>query len=120
LFLKTSCGVAYAHGEADYNGHFGIKELCRICPPEQIALCKGAWVRPDLAEVTRQARALGAIGDAEINDRAIVVEGLDEPPRYFLQHGFGYQCHDRAKPHFHRQHGRAPIGWEAENGPITP
>ncbi len=120
LFLKTSCGVAYAHGEADYNGHFGIDELCRICPPEQIALCKGAWVRPDLAEVTRQARALGAIGDVEINERAIVVEGLDEPPRYFLQHGFGYQCHDRDKPHFHRQHGRAPIGWEAENGPTTP
>ncbi|MFF8022248.1 radical SAM protein [Streptomyces sp. NPDC007896] len=120
LFLKTSCGVAYAHGEADYNGHFGIEELCRICPPEQIALCKGAWARPDLAEVTRQARALGAIGDVEINDRAIVVEGLDEPPRYYLQHGFGYQCHDRAKPHLYRRHGRAPIGWEAENGPITP
>lgn len=120
LFLKTSCGVAYAHGEADYNGHFGIDELCRICPPEQIALCKGAWVRPDLAEVTRQARALGAIGAVEINERAIVVEGLDEPPRYFLQHGFGYQCHDRAKPHLHRQHGRAPIGWEAENGLTTP
>ena len=120
LFLKTSCGVAYAHGEADYNGHFGIEELCRSCPPEQIALCKGAWARPDLAEVTRQARALGAIGDVEINDRAIVVEGLDEPPRYYLQHGFGYQCHDRAKPHFPRRHGRAPIGWEAENGPITP
>ncbi|MFJ9901133.1 radical SAM protein [Streptomyces sp. NPDC091280] len=120
LFAKTSCGVAYAHGEADYNGHFGIEELCRICPPEQIALCKGAWVRPDPAEVTRQARALGAIGDVEINERAIVVEGLDEPPRYFLQHGFGYQCHDRAKPHLHRQHGRAPIGWEAENGTTTP
>ncbi|MEV0471359.1 radical SAM protein [Streptomyces prunicolor] len=120
LFRKTSCGVAYAHGEADYNGHFGIEELCRICPPEQIALCKGAWARPDLAEVTRQARALGATGDVEINDRAIVVEGLDEPPRYFLQHGFGYQCHDRAKPHIYRQHGRAPIGWEAENGPATP
>jgi DNA repair photolyase len=120
LFLKTSCGVAYAHGEADYNGHFGIDELCRICPPKQVALCKEAWVRPDLAEVTRQARALGAIGDVEINDRAIVVEGLDEPPRYFLQHGFGYQCHDRAKPHLHRQHGRAPIGWEAENGTTTP
>ncbi|MEV7394778.1 radical SAM protein [Streptomyces sp. NPDC091215] len=120
LFRKTSCGVAYAHGEADYNGHYGVRELCEICPPEQIALCAKAWTKPDLAEVTREARALGAIGDVEINDRAIVVEGLDEPPRYFLQHGFGYQCHDREKPHFHRQHGRAPIGWEAENGPDAP
>ncbi|MFF8690649.1 radical SAM protein [Streptomyces sp. NPDC015144] len=120
LFRKTSCGVAYAHGEADYNGHYGIRELCDICPPEQIARCESAWVRPDLNAVTREARGLGASGEIEVNDRAIVVEGLDEPPRYYLQHGFGYQCHDRAKPHHHRQHGRADIGWTAENGTPTP
>ncbi|MFD3909998.1 radical SAM protein [Streptomyces sp. NPDC058603] len=119
LFRKTSCSVAYAHGEADYNGHYGIRELCDICPPEQITRCQAAWVKPDLANVTREARALGATGEVEINDRAIVVEGLDEPPRYFLQHGFDYQCHDRATPHHHRQHGRAPIGWKAENGNET-
>ncbi|WP_405686097.1 radical SAM protein [Streptomyces sp. NBC_01387] len=116
LFRKTSCGVAYAHGEADYNGHYGVRELCDICPQDQIARCQAAWVKPDLTTVTHEARALGATGEVEVNDRAIVVEGLDEPPRYFLQHGFGYQCHDRAKPHHHRQHGRAPIGWKAENG----
>ncbi|MFB7512862.1 radical SAM protein [Streptomyces sp. NPDC056144] len=116
LFRKTSCGVAYAHGEADYNGHYGIRELCDICPPEQIARCAGAWVKPDLTAVTQEARGLGAVGEIEVNERAIVVEGLDEPPRYYLQHGFGYQCHDRTKPHHHRQHGRAPIGWKAENG----
>ncbi|MEU6709581.1 radical SAM protein [Streptomyces wuyuanensis] len=120
LFRKTSCGVAYAHGEADYNGHYGIQELCDICPQEQLAVCRKAWVKPDLTEVTREASALGATGDVEIDDRAIIVEGLDEPPRYYLQHGFGYQCHDRAKPHHHRQHGRAPIGWQAENGKPTP
>ncbi|MFI6085009.1 radical SAM protein [Streptomyces sp. NPDC051217] len=117
LFRKTSCGVAYAHGEADYNGHFGIRELCDICPEDQIARCRAAWVKPDPAAVTAEARALGATGVVEVNERAIVVEGLDEPPRYYLQHGFGYQCHDRTKPHQHRQHGRAPIGWTAENGP---
>ncbi|MFB6839755.1 radical SAM protein [Streptomyces sp. NPDC056361] len=116
LFRKTSCGVAYAHGEADYNGHYGVRELCDICPPEQIARCAGAWVKPDLTAVTQEARGLGAVGQIEVNERAIVVEGLDEPPRYYLQHGFGYQCHDRDKPHHHRQHGRAPIGWQAENG----
>ncbi|AZM56395.1 radical SAM protein [Streptomyces sp. WAC 01529] len=116
LFRKTSCGVAYAHGEADYNGHFGVPELCDICPSEQIARCRAAWVKPELSTVTQEARALGATGEVQVNDRAIVVEGLDEPPRYFLQHGFGYQCHDRAKPHHYRQHGRAPIGWKAENG----
>ncbi|MFC8833343.1 radical SAM protein [Streptomyces griseoincarnatus] len=119
LFRKTSCGVAYAWGEADYNGHYGVRELCDICPPEQIALCKKAWVKPALGAVEHEARALGATGDIEVNDRAIVVEGLDEPPRYYLQHGFGYQCHDRNKPHHYRQHGRAPIGWEAEDGPQT-
>ncbi|MER6187684.1 radical SAM protein [Streptomyces sp. NPDC001652] len=120
LFRKTSCGVAFAHGEADYNGHYGVRELCSICPRAQVARCAKAWVKPDLAEVVREARALGAVGDVDVNDRAIVVEGLDEPPRYYLQHGFGYQCHDRAKPHLYRQHGRAPIGWEAENGSDTP
>ncbi|XVV39315.1 radical SAM protein [Streptomyces sp. CA-100214] len=117
LFRKTSCGVAYAWGEADYNGHYGVRELCDICPAEQISLCKKAWVRPPMDAVVHEARALGAVGEIEVNDRAIVVEGLDEPPRYYLQHGFGYQCHDRSKPHHYRQHGRAPIGWEAEDGP---
>ncbi|WP_371792275.1 radical SAM protein [Streptomyces sp. NBC_01471] len=116
LFRKTSCGVAYAHGEADYNGHYGVRELCDICPEDQIARCHAAWVKPELTAVTQEARALGATGEIEVNGRAIVVEGLDEPPRYYLQHGFGYQCHDRAKPHHHRQHGRAPIGWKAGNG----
>ncbi|MFJ2178264.1 radical SAM protein [Streptomyces sp. NPDC087851] len=116
LFRKTSCGVAYAHEEADYNGHYGIRELCDICPPEQVAKCRAAWLKPDLANVIQEARGLGATGPIEVNDRAIVVEGLDEPPRYYLQHGFGFQCHDRAKPHYHRRHGRAPIGWKAENG----
>ncbi|WP_225846868.1 radical SAM protein [Streptomyces sp. HPF1205] len=119
LFRKTSCAVAYAHAEADYNGHFGIQELCDICPPAQVERCRGAWVRPDLEEVTAAARELGATGRVEVDERAIIVEGLDEPPRYYLQHGYGFQCHDRSKPHHYRQHGRAPIGWEAENGPTA-
>ncbi|MFD4933395.1 radical SAM protein [Streptomyces virginiae] len=116
LFRKTSCGVAYAHGEPDYNGHYGIRELCDICPVAQLGVCEKAWVRPDLAQVTQEARRLGATGEVEVTERAIIVQGLNEPPRYFLQHGHGYQCHDQDKPHHHRQHGRAPIGWKAENG----
>ncbi|MGW2332253.1 radical SAM protein [Streptomyces sp. NPDC001700] len=118
LFRKTSCAVAYVHGEADYNGHFGIRELCDICPREQVELCKSAWVKPDLTRVTEDARVLGATGPVEVTDRAIIVDGLDEPPRYYLQHGYGYQCHDRDKPHHYRQHGRAPIGWPAGNGTL--
>lgn len=42
LFRKTSCALSYAHGLPDYNGHYGIRELCDICPPAQLqaaALC---------------------------------------------------------------------------------
>ncbi|GAB2702872.1 radical SAM protein [Kitasatospora kifunensis] len=113
LFRKTSCGVAYAHGEADYNGHYGIRDLCDICPIKQLKLCADAWKAPDLGEVTTVARQLGAVGHIEVTERAIIVKGLNEPPRYFMQHGFRYQVHDRDKPHHYRRHGRADIGWPA-------
>ncbi|KAF4405601.1 radical SAM protein [Streptomyces lycii] len=116
LFRKTSCAVTFAHGEPDYNGHYGIRELCTICPRAQLARCAGAWTKPDLRHVTDDARRLGATGAVTINERAITVEGLDEPPRYYLQHRYGFQCHDRDKPHLPHQHGRAPIGWNQENG----
>lgn len=111
LFRKTSCAVAYAHGEADYNGHYGIRELCDICPETQFGLCASAWKVPDPAIVTEVARTLGAVGDGDVTERAIIVEGLDEPSRYYLQHSYGYQCHDRHQPHHYRRHGRADIGW---------
>jgi DNA repair photolyase len=114
LFRKTSCAVTYAHSEADYNGHYGIRELCDICPAAQLRLCAAAWRKPNEAEVTAMAKKLGAVGEVDITHRAIVVEGLDEPPRYYLQHSYGYQCHDRSKPHHHRRHGRADIGWPTE------
>lgn len=115
LFRKTSCGVAYAHGEADYNGHYGIRELCDICPLNQLELCKAAWRAPDMTMVEEQARALGAVGEVQLAERAIIVEGLNEPPRYFLQHSHGFQVHDKNKPHRYRRHGRAEIGWTADD-----
>ncbi|MBT2613641.1 radical SAM protein [Streptomyces sp. ISL-87] len=118
LFRKTSCAVAYAHGLADYNGHFGIQELCDICPKKQLGLCAAAWNAPALADAERAARALGATGPVEITERAIITEGLAEHPRYFLQHGYGFQVHDRAHPHRPRRHGRAEIGWQ--EGTPTP
>jgi len=38
LFRKTSCAVSYAHELPDYNGHYGIRELCDICPLSQLEL----------------------------------------------------------------------------------
>jgi DNA repair photolyase len=117
LFRKTSCAVAYAHGEADYNGHYGVRELCDICPAAQLDLCASHWKAPERTRVTAEARALGAVGEVEVADRAIIVEGLDEPRRYYLQHRHSYQVHDRNKPHHHRRHGRADIGWPTGNAP---
>ncbi|MCZ4098945.1 radical SAM protein [Streptomyces sp. SID13666] len=117
LYRKTSCAVAAVHGLADYNGHYGIRELCDICPLAQLHRCEHAWQAPDLESVTAQARALGATGPVEITDRAILVEGLDEHPRYFLQHGHGYQVHDRRHPHHPRRHGRADFGWPQKATP---
>lgn len=110
LFRKTSCAVTYVHGVADYNGHYGIRELCDICPAAQLQRCGGAWQHPDPTDVSELADGLGG-RLVEINDRAIVVTGLDEPPRYYMQHGLGYQVHDVSKPHIERHHGRADIGW---------
>ncbi|WP_231951411.1 radical SAM protein [Nocardia terpenica] len=112
LFRKTSCAVTYAHGVADYNGHYGIRELCDICPASQLKRCANGWRRPDPNHVATLAEQLGG-QLVEINDRAIVVDGLDEPPRYFMQHNLGYQIHDIAKPHHPHRHGRADIGWSA-------
>jgi len=110
LFRKTSCAVAYAHGDPDYNGHYGIREVCDICPAAQLTRCAQAWQRPDGGRVAALVDELGG-NLVEINDRAVVVDGLDEQRRYFVQHSVGYQVHDVANPHYPRQHGRASIGW---------
>lgn len=107
IFHKTSCGVAYTHQQPDYNGHFGITELCALCPASQVSLCKGAWRKPDEALLKQMCLSLGATTEPEVNERAIVVRGLDEQRRYFLQHTFGYQVHDAEKPHYYARHGRA-------------
>jgi DNA repair photolyase len=115
LFRKTSCGVAYAHGMADYNGHFGIRELCAICPATQVDRCARAWTPPDPASIAAAVRGLGGELVA-VTERAVVVQGLDEQRRYLLQHTHGYQVHDVGKPHHRHRHGRADLGWSTTEG----
>ena len=86
LFRKTSCAVAYAHGLPDYNGHYGIRELCDICSLSQLELCAGAHRVPspdrlrEVASTLPEARGLVVV---DITDRAAVVSGLEtEQPRY--------------------------------------
>jgi DNA repair photolyase len=115
IFRKTSCAVAYAHSTHDYNGHFGIRELCDICPSKQFRRCEKAWGKPDPAIVRDLALKLGSTTSPFIDNRAIHVKGLDEPRRYFIQHSLGYQVHDVGYPHFRHRHGRANIGWDEQS-----
>ncbi|GLO55027.1 hypothetical protein PPUJ20066_10630 [Pseudomonas putida] len=107
IFRKTSCGVAYAHQQPDYNGHFGITELCDTCPSAQYSTCKAAWKRPDETLLNHLCERMGVEGEPVVTDRSIIVRGLDEQRRYFMQHTLGYQVHDADKPHHYDRHGRA-------------
>lgn len=116
LFRKTSCAVSYLHGLPDYNGHYGIRELCDICPLSQFELCAGAHRVPTIEDIHQVARVLPeaeAMEVVDISERAAIVSGLAvEQPRYFLQHALGFQVHDQRHPHHANRHGRADIGWK--------
>ncbi|NTF10854.1 radical SAM protein [Agrobacterium rubi] len=113
LFRKTSCGVAFAHGVADYNGHYGISEICGICPETQHNICRACHRRPSLEETQKLAEIVSLATDTiAISDRCVEVDGSSEHQRYFMQHALNYQVHDRAQPHLRDRHGRAEIGWK--------
>ncbi|SEE48615.1 radical SAM protein [Jiangella alba] len=119
LFRKTSCAVSYAHNLPDYNGHYGIRELCDICPLSQVDRCRTAHRRPMAHEIVDAARSLPGGQGAQVTrltDRAAVLAGLNgEQARYYLQHRFAFQMHDVAHPHHRDRHGRADIGWSEGN-----
>ena len=116
LFRKTSCAVSYAHDLPDYNGHYGIRELCDICPLAQINRCRAVHLQPTADEIRHAAQRLPEAADLEILDiteRAALITGLEsEQPRYYLQHTLGFQIHDEQHPHHVQRHGRADIGWK--------
>jgi DNA repair photolyase len=116
LFRKTSCAVSYAHGLPDYNGHYGIRELCDICPLSQLEVCASAHrvpTREDIHQIARVLPEADRLGVVDITERAAIVTGLAvEQPRYFLQHALGFQVHDARHPHHANRHGRADIGWK--------
>ncbi|TCO09922.1 hypothetical protein EV644_1381, partial [Kribbella orskensis] len=117
LFRKTSCAVSFVHGLPDYNGHYGIRELCDICPMAQLKLCANSHRAPTTRAFLDAAAELPEAADLKVLDitgRAVQVDGLaSEQPRYFLQHAFAFQVHDAGHPHHLNRHGRADIGWEA-------
>lgn len=112
LFRKTSCGVAYAHTIADYNGHYGIQDICDICPARQVALCAANHRVPSLDQVQALAAIAGLGADeVTIDSHRIQVSESTEQQRYFIQHSLNFQVHDRATPHLRHRHGRAEVGW---------
>ena len=116
VFRKTSCAVAYAHGLPDYNGHYGIRELCDICPLGPLALCADAHRAPTPEQIHQIAARLpeaAGLAVMSVTERAAVVAGLEtEQPRYYLQHALGFQIHDARHPHHQHRHGRADTGWK--------
>lgn len=112
LFRKTSCGVTFAHGEADYNGHYGVREICDICPAAQIALCAAKFRRPDPKRAAELATKVGLDASRlQLKDGRLIVENSSEQQRYFMQHALGFQVQDRALPHYPNRHGRSEEGW---------
>ena len=112
LFRKTSCGVCFAHGVADYNGHYGIREVCDICPSTQVERCAASHRVPTSVEIAAVAAPIGPVRVVEVTERSAILDGFSEQQRYYLQHAFGFQFHDITKPHHCGRHGRAEIGWE--------
>jgi DNA repair photolyase len=113
LFRKSSCAASFAHGQADYNGHYGVADICDICPASQKAICRKQHIDPTDAKIRTLLIEAGS-GNADYVRKggALELTGLTEQQRYFLQHALAYQIHDAGQPHKPRRHGRADIGWE--------
>jgi DNA repair photolyase len=110
LFRKTSCGVSAAHAVADYNGHWGIPELCDICPLAQADLCRAAHAQPTTDQFRDILKSFGYDSDFLIEDGHIWTHGLGEQRRYALQHSLGYQVWELTQPHYLGAHGRSLTG----------
>jgi hypothetical protein len=110
LFRKTSCGVAYAHSVPDYNGHWGVNELCDICPESQRKICKKDYNPPSIRGFQKLLNEFEYDSHFLFEDGHIWTTRLGEERRYHLQHILRYQIWDIDKPHFKNQHGRSPFG----------
>ena len=111
IFRKTTCAAAYVHGMPDPNGHWGIREICDICPTNQQSLCEAAHQAPSNEQIKSLFDRYGYKANFELADGHIWTEGLSEQQRYNLQHILGYQVWDRRYAHLPHQHGRARTGW---------
>lgn len=119
LFRKTSCGVAYAHQTADYNGHWGVREICDICPAAQRQRCADDYRDPEPADVQHVLDQLGYHSDFLIEPGHVWTHGLGEQKRYALQHTMRHQIWELDQPHYLHAHGRSLHGHTATPEQIT-
>ncbi|GAB3977538.1 hypothetical protein GCM10029978_067520 [Actinoallomurus acanthiterrae] len=114
LFRKTSCGVSAAHNIPDYNGHWGVRELCEICPAAQRDLCAADHNTPTDAEFTAVMTGLGYSSDYLIDGGHVWTHGLGEQRRYAIQHTLRFQIWELDQPHFLHAHGRSLTGHQPD------
>ena len=112
LFRKTSCGVSAAHQVADYNGHWGVRELCDICPAAQIGRCHAGHRQPAPGELDTVLADLGYATDYLIDGGHVWTHGLGEQKRYAIQHTLGFQIWELDQPHLLHAHGRSLTGYQ--------
>jgi DNA repair photolyase len=110
LFRKTSCGVAYAHHSPDYNGHWGVRELCDICPTAQRRRCADDYAEPTAAQIDAVLAQLGYESDYLIEPGHVWTHGLGEQRRYAVQHALRHQIWELDQPHHLHAHGRSLLG----------
>jgi DNA repair photolyase len=114
LFRKTSCGVAYAHQTPDYNGHWGVQELCDICPAVQRRRCADDYRPPTPSEVQDALDLFGYESHFVIDDGHVWTQGLGEQRRYAIQHTLRHQIWELDQPHYLHAHGRSLLGHDPD------
>lgn len=96
---------------ADYNGHWGVREICDICPAAQQQRCAGDYRELAPADMDRVLSQLGYETPYLIEDGHVWTHGLGEQRRYAVQHTLRYQIWELDQPHYLHRHGRAPHGY---------
>ncbi|GIF47548.1 DNA repair photolyase [Asanoa ferruginea] len=114
LFRKTSCGVAYAHQAPDYNGHWGVREICDICPAAQRDRCAADYREPEPADMQDVLNLFGYDSDFVIEPGHIWTHGLGEQRRYAIQHTLRHQIWELDQPHYLHAHGRSLTGHSSD------
>lgn len=119
LFRKTSCGVAFAHAAPDYNGHWGVRELCDICPEAQRRRCADDYREPTAADMDAVLAQLDYNTGYVIEDGHVWTHGLGEQRRYAIQHTLRHQIWELDQPHYLHAHGRSLLGHEPNTDQVA-